>query len=108
FGKRWFHHWMMPAWLNGRWCRDRGVGLSPSNGRRERDAMREELRQTLHTSSLPMLLRYEDRNSMASSIESRVPFLTPALADFLLRLPEEYILGGDGTSKNVFRQAMRG
>ena len=45
---------------------------------------------------------------MASSIESRVPFLTPALAEFVLRLPEEHILGQDGTTKNVFRQAMRG
>jgi asparagine synthase (glutamine-hydrolysing) len=45
---------------------------------------------------------------MASSIESRLPFLTPDFAEFLLRLPEEYILGNDGTSKNVFRAAMRG
>jgi asparagine synthase (glutamine-hydrolysing) len=55
-----------------------------------------------------MLLRYEDRNSMAFSIESRVPFLTPALAGFVLRLPEQYLIDRDGTSKNVFRQAMRG
>ena len=45
---------------------------------------------------------------MASSIESRVPFLTTGLAEFVLRLPEEYLLGADGTSKNVFRKAMRG
>src|SRR5581483_2793137 len=51
---------------------------------------------------------YEDRNSMAHSIESRVPFLTPRLVDFLLRLPEAYLLGPDGTSKRVFRSAMRG
>ena len=56
--------------------------------------------------SLPQLLRYEDRNSMASSLESRLPFLTPDLADFLLRLPADFLLGRDGTTKNVFRQAM--
>lgn len=55
-----------------------------------------------------MLLRYEDRNSMAHSIESRVPFLTPSLASFILSLPEEYLIAADGTSKAVFRQAMRG
>ena len=43
---------------------------------------------SLTTTSLPMLLRYEDRNSMAHSIESRVPFLTPELASFVLRLPD--------------------
>ena len=55
-----------------------------------------------------MLLRYEDRNSMAFSIESRVPFLHPELVRFVLALPEEWILGEDGTSKHVFRRAMRG
>ena len=32
---------------------------------------------------LPKLLRHADRNSMAFSIESRVPFLTIDLADYL-------------------------
>jgi asparagine synthase (glutamine-hydrolysing) len=45
---------------------------------------------------------------MAHSIESRVPFLTPSLVDAVLELPEDYILGADGTTKAVFRDAMRG
>lgn len=57
---------------------------------------------------MPGLLRYEDRNSMAFSIESRVPFLTPALASYVLALPEEYIIASNGTTKAVFRRAMRG
>jgi asparagine synthase (glutamine-hydrolysing) len=107
-GTRLVGRWLMPAWLNAAWFRDRGVALAPTSNARQRDMMREELRQTVAATSLPMLLRHEDRNSMASSIESRLPFLTPDLAEFLFRLPEEYILGPDGTSKNVFRQAMRG
>jgi asparagine synthase (glutamine-hydrolysing) len=55
-----------------------------------------------------MLLRFEDRNSMAHSVESRVPFLTPSLVEFILSLPEKYIIGDDGTSKSIFREAMRG
>jgi asparagine synthase (glutamine-hydrolysing) len=107
-GSRWVQNWRMPSWLNAGWFHERGVALHALAGGRSRDMLREELRQTVAATSLPMLLRYEDRNSMASSIESRVPFLTPGLADFVLRLPEEYILGRDGTTKNVFRQAMRG
>jgi asparagine synthase (glutamine-hydrolysing) len=57
---------------------------------------------------LILLLRYEDRNSMAFSIESRVPFLTPELASLILSLPEEYIIDLQGTSKSIFREAMRG
>jgi asparagine synthase (glutamine-hydrolysing) len=58
--------------------------------------------------NLPTLLRYEDRNSMHFSVESRVPFLTPELCDFFLALPEEFAISDDGTSKSVLRAAMRG
>jgi asparagine synthase (glutamine-hydrolysing) len=58
--------------------------------------------------NLPALLRYEDRNSMAHSIESRVPFLTPALAELAFSLPEDYLIARDGNTKAIFRQAMRG
>ena len=57
--------------------------------------------------SLPMLLRYEDRNSMAHGIEARVPFLDHRLVEFCLRLGSQHkIVGGD--TKRVLRQAMRG
>ena len=70
--------------------------------------MREHLWQAMAENSLPMFLRYEDRNSMAFTIESRTPFLTPALVTFVFSLPEEYLIAADGTSKAVFRHAMRG
>ena len=60
------------------------------------------------TLSLPALLRYEDRNAMAHSVESRLPYLTPELARFVLSLPPDYLVGADGTGKRVFRAAMRG
>ena len=99
----------MPAWLNGGWFERQGVGplVETCPGRRT-DQLRERLYQTLTTTSLPALLRYEDRNSMAWSIESRVPFLTPALAEYVLSLPEEYLISPDGVTKHVFREAMRG
>jgi asparagine synthase (glutamine-hydrolysing) len=97
----------IPAWLNERWFRDRNC--RPVAGTKAgRDQLREELYRTLVQTSLPSLLRYEDRNSMAFSIESRVPFLTPSLVNFIFSLPEDYIVGPDGTSKAVFRRAMRG
>jgi asparagine synthase (glutamine-hydrolysing) len=56
---------------------------------------------------LPMLLRWEDRNSMAHSIEARVPFLDHRLVEFALGLPDEFKLHRQ-TSKRVMRAAMRG
>jgi asparagine synthase (glutamine-hydrolysing) len=99
----------LPAWLNGTWLASHGVRARPRRAApAAAEVLRQELRQSVVETSLPMLLRYEDRNSMAHSIESRVPFLTVPLVDFVLRLPEEHLIGRDGTSKNVFRLAMRG
>ena len=98
-----------PSWIDDAWFGQRGVELQPNPVRFGigRD-LRSALRVTLLQSSLPALLRYEDRNSMAHSVESRVPFLTPRLVEFTQRLPEGFLIGDDGLTKNVFRRAMRG
>ena len=57
--------------------------------------------------NLPELLRYEDRNSMAFSIESRVPFLDTDLAGFALALPAEYKIQR-GVTKYILREALKG
>lgn len=98
----------VPSWLNTDWFRACGIGQEGASLQNGTRSLRQELYRTLTETSLPMLLHYEDRNSMAFSIESRVPFLTPALATFLLSLPDEYLMAVDGTSKAVFRRAMRG
>jgi asparagine synthase (glutamine-hydrolysing) len=97
-----------PAWLRGEWFEARGVGRAMPRARLGRHALAEQLAFTVTTSSLPMLLRYEDRNAMAFSVENRVPFLVPALVEYVLALPEAYVIAPDGTSKSVFRAAMRG
>ena len=96
-----------PSWLNRGWFADRGADILVSNYTRAPDVLKHSLARSLSL-GLPKLLRYEDRNSMASSVESRVPFLTPELVNFLGRLPESYLISADGTSKAVFRKAMRG
>ena len=57
--------------------------------------------------SLPVLLRYEDKNSMAHSIESRVPFLDHRLVEFCLGLPTGYKVKGSLT-KRVLRKGLEG
>lgn len=99
---------LLPAWLNAKWFERHSVRPTSVGQSTGRDRLRQALLRTLTETSLPMLLRYEDRNSMAFSIESRVPFLTPAFSEFCLNLPESYLIAPDGTSKAVFRAAMRG
>jgi asparagine synthase (glutamine-hydrolysing) len=99
---------LLPSWLNAEWLKENDVKTVPSARIRGREILRANLYRDLTKQVLVGLLRYEDRNSMAYSIESRVPFLTPALASFISSLPEEYVIDMNGTSKAVFRKAMRG
>lgn len=56
---------------------------------------------------LVSLLRYEDRDSMAFSIESRVPFLDYRLVEYVYSLPDEQKIR-NGQTKWVMRQALKG
>jgi asparagine synthase (glutamine-hydrolysing) len=103
---------LCPHWLDANLLRDAGVVLRfprhvaelSAPGRR----LAAELAQSAVGSGLPALLRHGDRNSMRFSVESRVPFLTHDLANFLLTLPEDYLISDRGETKRVFRLAMRG
>lgn len=94
-------------WIDHEWFSARASVASVDRPGPPR-CLRAALLGTIEHSSLPMLLRYEDRNSMAHSIEGRVPFLTPALAQFVFSLPEEYLIDDHGTSKSLLRAALRG
>jgi asparagine synthase (glutamine-hydrolysing) len=61
----------------------------------------------LATYNLPRLLRAEDRNSMAFSIEARTPFLDVRLAEYISQLPANARMRA-GWSKYVLRRAMEG
>ncbi|MEW6263559.1 MAG: asparagine synthase (glutamine-hydrolyzing) [Thermodesulfobacteriota bacterium] len=63
--------------------------------------------QELTQSRLPALLRYEDRLSMAFSIESRVPLLDYRLIELAFAL-EEGLKVGPGWSKHLLRRAVSG
>jgi asparagine synthase (glutamine-hydrolysing) len=59
------------------------------------------------TSTLPAVLRWEDRNSMEASVEGRLPFLLPEMVEYCLRLPEAHLVGPAGQTKYVLREAIQ-
>jgi asparagine synthase (glutamine-hydrolysing) len=69
-------------------------------------AMRRELVQQTFVTSLPSLLRYADRSSMAHSREVRLPFLDRRVAEFALSSPASFLCR-DGVTKRILRDAVR-
>lgn len=69
--------------------------------------LNEFLYNLIFTSSLPTLLHFEDRNSMAFSIESRVPFLDHRLVELAFSLPDTDKIS-KGITKSILRESMQG
>lgn len=64
------------------------------------------LKEQIEKSNLSTLLHFEDRNSMAHSIEARVPFLDYRLVEYCINIPSEQKIS-KGFTKTILRDAMR-
>ncbi|WP_233575752.1 asparagine synthase (glutamine-hydrolyzing) [Noviherbaspirillum saxi] len=95
-----------PSWLNIAL-----LGVEPRNPRTRSSSDKESIQSMSHAqltaTNLQMLLHWEDRSSMAHSVESRVPFLDHRLVEFVLGLPDDFKLSG-GVTKRVMRAGMDG
>jgi asparagine synthase (glutamine-hydrolysing) len=65
------------------------------------------LYRCFRSATLPRLLHYEDRNSMAFSMEARTPFLDFRLVEYIFSLPPNQKIK-EGVTKGILRNAMRG
>ena len=68
--------------------------------------LKQRLYEVFTYDGLPALIRYADRNSMAHSLESRMPFLDYRLVSFVFSLPDNLKVR-NGLSKYVLREALR-
>jgi asparagine synthase (glutamine-hydrolysing) len=99
------------AWLDRALIAASGANETPGQAALARDGfapiegLGEACRAQLQTTSLPMLLHYEDRNSMAHGIEARVPFLDHRLVEFSLALGDHHKMSGAET-KQVLRRGL--
>jgi asparagine synthase (glutamine-hydrolysing) len=81
------------------------VRAREGNGHPFPDRLRSHLARTLSRRGLPELLRYEDRNSMAHSLEARVPLLDHRLVELAYSLDGAQLLAR-GETKSVLRHAL--
>jgi len=92
-----------PAWIDLK--KLSAIDHPPFEAGHRRSFQQESLSQLLLT-SVPMLLHFEDRNSMAHGIESRTPFLDYRLVEFLASLPSEFKVG-KGVTKQLLRDSLK-
>ncbi len=95
---RYNYPWIFPG-LQG-W---EPFGLSETGGTR----LKQFLYQLIYVTLLPTLLHTEDINSMAFSIESRVPFLDHRLVELCFSLDNDDLIH-DAETKYIMRKALRG
>jgi asparagine synthase (glutamine-hydrolysing) len=109
---KFFGEQFIPEWLDDKFLKNALINKRPVRMKRSHSGIRRRVVQVLLdalvNNGLPSLLRFGDRNAMRFSIENRVPFLTIPIAEFLLTLPEEYLISPKGETKSIFRAAMRG
>jgi asparagine synthase (glutamine-hydrolysing) len=80
---------------------------SPEEILRYRGSLPQILYREIFSTNLPALLHWEDRNAMAFSIESRVPYLDHLVAGFLAAQPMNRRIR-NGVTKRILREAIRG
>ncbi|MBX9634350.1 MAG: asparagine synthase (glutamine-hydrolyzing), partial [Magnetospirillum sp.] len=90
---------------------DLAFGLNPDLVPKQRPKPMQSLHQALRRDALGgflgTLLRYGDRNSMAHSVEVRLPFTDHRLFEFAQGLSPRLLMG-DAQTKRLLRQAMAG
>jgi asparagine synthase (glutamine-hydrolysing) len=99
--------WIQPALRAQSTSKDCFVKLFSEHPYGDQELLNNLLFTLTLKTNLPTLLRYEDRNSMAFSVEARVPFLDHRLVEFVLSLPAGIKIN-HGYTKAVLREAMRG
>lgn len=101
---RWRHHRRI---RNNPWyTRELSRSLQPEELDGMDGSLDAVLRQAVGNFPLPLYLRIEDRNSMAHSVEARLPFLDYRLVSLIFNLPAQWKLRGPW-NKFLLREAMR-
>ena len=111
---RYFFGLLLPERLQ-RWILNRGSilkdeSLKEHSHRKDPRFRRKPLNQALVDAvlyTLPSLLRFEDKNSMRWSIETRVPFLDPELVEYVLSTDSTAKIW-KGITKAILREALKG
>ncbi len=101
-------NWLLKnMWLKKARYLDNLDGIELDNPLKDRGfSLNRALYSDLARYSIPQLLRYEDKNSMRWSIETRVPFLDYRLVEAAMSMPSGCKIR-KGTTKYILRKALQ-
>lgn len=101
-----YHFWksFTASWINQEYLMEKCNGEMDPRWRRM--TLPESLSLTLYSTAIPHLLRWEDKNSMRWSIESRPPFLDVNLVEAAMSLPSDKKIA-NGRTKVIFLEAVK-
>jgi asparagine synthase (glutamine-hydrolysing) len=97
----------LPAWIGPRLRESAPLPLRGAEPAATGTPLARQLVRAMVATSLPALLRYEDRSSMRFGVEARVPFLDHRLVETACLLPDRLRID-HGVTKSVLRRAMAG
>lgn len=90
------------SWFKGQAIGSGGYAIVPQSG----FGLKDNLRGSIEFDALPLFLRIEDRNSMAASVETRLPFLDYRLVSFADKLADSWKLSAPW-NKFILRESMK-
>jgi asparagine synthase (glutamine-hydrolysing) len=100
---KWNYKSSIPAGINRSFHHS---SKSKSNPFKEFNSLKEMLHYEMTNQGLEKLLKFADRNSMANSIEVRLPFLSHELVEFTFKQKNSLFLN-QGWSKAILRNSMK-
>jgi asparagine synthase (glutamine-hydrolysing) len=80
--------------------------LNTTDTRWKRMDLKECMKLTLESTSIPHLLTWEDKNAMRWSVETRIPFLDFNLVEATFSLPSNRLIK-NGRTKIAFKEAVK-
>lgn len=81
-------------------------GLFYKTAMKKTRSLNDYLLKLIEYASIPMIFRYEDRNSAIHSVNFRVPFADHRLVEFVLSLPADFIMR-EGKTKYLLRESLK-
>lgn len=93
----------MPRWITNDWFAERGVSATLPDAMKGKTPMQSHI---VATSLTARAIRGAERTASINTLNSHMPFLNTDFVEHMLKLPESFNFGNDGSQRKAFIAAM--